>query len=164
MNRTMRTADELVQIYVDAHRGVPPKEIARKTGFNYYSVLTALQTLDKYLTGKARTQRRHATTYQEAMKRIRKQQAASEAQAVPDPTPKAQHPPDSFSALKSSFDSFQQAIAYFIESELKRRYRALQEENQALHEENRQLHEKVAKGQTINWIETLEDRLSEEHA
>ncbi len=92
MNRTMRTADELVQIYRDAHHGVPPKEIARKTGFNYYSVLTALQTLDKYLTGKARTQRRHATTYQEAVKRIRKQRATPEAPARPRPHPRGTDP------------------------------------------------------------------------
>ncbi len=101
MNRTMRTADELVQIYVDAQRGVPPKEIARKTGFNYYSVLTALQTLDKYLTGKARTQRRHATTYQEAVKLIRKQRAILASAAVPAPTVDEQLPSDSFSTLNT---------------------------------------------------------------
>ena len=66
----MHTPDELAQMYFDAQQGVPLIDIARSVGINYQSVQSALHTLDKYLNGKARAQRRHSPNYREAVKLI----------------------------------------------------------------------------------------------
>lgn len=163
MNRTTRTADELVQIYAYAEQGKDPKEIADLLDINYYSVLAALTHLTRYLAGKAGSQLRRSKNYSLAVTRIRTQPAANQpSSSAPshDDRPTTDH----FAFLKRSFDIFQQSIAAFIEEELGRRHQALQDEVEALREENKQLTQKLESGQTINWIDTLENNLAKENA
>jgi hypothetical protein len=152
------------------------KEVAQGEGVSYGSVSTALHLLNKYLKGKDRNQSKHSTNYRQAVKVIRRDkrqeppQANTGAQRQPQTTPDG----DNFTFLKASFERFQDAVSTFIEVETNSRYTELRDENRALHEDNKALRKEVAKlqeeierlkreePQTMNWVDTLQNKLTKE--
>jgi hypothetical protein len=176
--KSFRTPEQLVRIYSASEAGQDIHDIAAEEGLSYASTFSALNYLRKYLKGKTRTQRRHSQHYQEAARLIRQQerkqpsQGTTEPQRQPPTTPQS----DNFTFLKTSFDKFQNAVATFIEVEVNSRYTKLRGENKALNEDNRALRKELAdlhkeierleqqaeEPKTVNWVDSLKDRITKE--
>ena len=61
--KSFRTADQLVRMYHASEAGADIHDIAKEEGLPYASTFSALNYLRKYLTGKAREQRRLSHRY-----------------------------------------------------------------------------------------------------
>ena len=172
-----RTVDQLIQAYSLQQQGMSQREISQKLGIpSSGTVSVSLRTLEKYLNGTARTQSRQWNNYKTAARLIRKQRSSSRQGALTPEAPVSPEtkrpdvalwpatPPieDPFAFLRSSFETFQQAVATFIEVEISTRYKALQDEIRVLREENEQFKQKLSEPQSINWIDTLEESLPKE--
>jgi hypothetical protein len=135
-----------------------------------------LSQLNKYLKGKDRNQSKRSNNYRQAVRLIRRDKHEDPPGRTTAPHRQPQTTPsgDNFTFLKNSFDKFQHAVSTFIEVETNSRYATLQDENTALKEDNQALRREVAKLQdeidrlkkeeprTIDWIDSLQDKLAKE--
>jgi hypothetical protein len=174
--KSFRSPDQLVTIYRLSQDGHNITEIAQQEGLPYASARAALRNITKYLKGKDRNQRKHSTNYKQAVKVIRrdKRQEPSQARIAPHRQPQTTSQGDNFTFLKASFDRFQDAVSTFIEVETNSRYTELRDENRALQEDNKALRKEMAKlqeeierlkreePQTMNWVDTLQNKLTKE--
>ena len=163
MNRDYRTTDQLLEIYHSFHEGISTRQIADNVGIPIAQVSLALHTLDKYLKGKDKGQRRRSDSYILAAKIIRKENRTQEPQITRIAGNEAPLPVNqNLASLKDAFDQFQSAVTSFIKNETNTGQMALRLENKALREEVERLTQKIEELRSNNWIEALEDTLKEE--
>jgi hypothetical protein len=176
--KSFRSPDQLVSIYRASQENRPHKEIAAEHHISVGSVATALTQLDKYLKGKDRNQNKRSFNYREAAKLIRQGKRKEPLQPTTEPPrqPQTTSQGDNFAFLKNSFEKFQDAVSTFIEVELNSRCTSLHDENTALKEDNKELRKKVTKlqeeierlkndaeePQTLDWIDSLQSKLTKE--
>jgi hypothetical protein len=176
--KSFRSPDQLITLYRLSQEGHNITEIAEQEGLPYASVRAALHNITKYLKGKDRGQSKRSSAYLKAVKLIRrdKRQEPLKASTGAHNQPQTTSPGDNFTFLKASFDKFQDAVGIFIEVETNSRFTTLRDENKALQEDNKVLRKEVAALQeeierlkkeeprTIDWIDTLQGKLTKEEA
>lgn len=186
-NHTMRTPEEISQIYFLHKEGLDVRRIGKKLGIKPESVGSALDYISKYWNHKTYKSKKKSTAYHRGLVIIRmqlmkegrdkkiefKKHVASE-EMVSQPQVQEQVQPqaptdDRFALLGNSFERFQQSLESFIEAEVDARSTEKALEHEKLKTSNRDLTEKldlltdaIDEAKNSNWVDTLRKKWKDE--
>ncbi len=139
-------AEELVDLYRSYKNGIGPTELGRKYGVYNTSILSAVESIDKYLlSGKTPLK----NSYIKAVKIIKESQENGVITTYVKET-------DPYSILEAGLNAFiESAISPFVEAYIQKKIKDKNDYIDKIETENRELKGLLEKAKTQNWVTNL---------
>lgn len=163
--RQSLTTAQVVKAYEMRKSQANLAELAREIGVPENTVMNVGRYLPKYIT-QPELQTHGKNTYKRAAAIIRARgdkQPEPEAKEVMDEVSldKAWDRQDRYGVLEQAFETFSNAIADFVEAEVKDKHEALVKENEELKSKNEKFVELVDQAKNSNWVDVIRKRLQQ---